>query len=92
MNWTSPYCQRPQVVTSNNNSAGRHSIRIGYEKDELAGLRSVAIACLNADCRKMTLSASLHKRDDTDPIHNEEPPRNSGHCSRILTRSRSLNS
>jgi Domain of unknown function (DUF4145) len=77
MNWTCPYCQRPQVVSTTNYSANKHTIRVGYsddEADQLTGLRSVAIACLNATCRRMTLTAALHNRDDAEPIDYMDPP------------------
>lgn len=73
MNWTCPHCHLPQVVTNQNRSLSRHHIRIGYD-DNLTGLLSDAIACLNPECRKMTLSASLHRRDGIEPISYFEPP------------------
>src|SRR5436305_10657831 len=74
MNWTCPHCHRPQVVTSNNRSVDRHHISIGYEAGALTGLLTEAIACLNPDCRKMTLWAGLHSRDNTNPISYFNPP------------------
>jgi hypothetical protein len=49
-----------------------HPIRVGYKR-ELTGVKSQAIACLNPECRKMTLSTSLHSRDDTQPIDYNDP-------------------
>jgi hypothetical protein len=74
MNWTCPHCYRPQVVTSNNQSVGKHNIRIGYDGGNLEGFRSEAIACLNGDCRKMTLFGSLHNRSDDAPDRYINPP------------------
>jgi Domain of unknown function (DUF4145) len=69
MNWTCPFCQRPQVVSSDNYSVDSHIIRVGYKDSaELRAFRSVAVACLNDECRKMSLTASLHGRDDTARI------------------------
>jgi Domain of unknown function (DUF4145) len=69
MNWTCPFCHRPQVVSKANISISNHIIRVGYGDDaELTAFRSVAIACLNGECRKMSLTTALHGRDDSDPI------------------------
>src|SRR6266511_4137208 len=74
MNWTCPHCHRPQVVTNNNRSTDSHHIDIGYASGELTGFRSEAIACLNPDCRKMTLWAALHRRNNSAPISYQTPP------------------
>jgi Domain of unknown function (DUF4145) len=69
MNWTCPFCQRPQLVSKANISINTHIIRVGYEDDaDRSAFRSIAIACLDEKCRKMTLTATLHGRDDDDPI------------------------
>lgn len=61
MSWTCPHCQRPQVLTNQNRSSEDHIIQIGYLSDWKA-FRSTAIACLNEECRKMTLLGSLYPR------------------------------
>ena len=40
----------------------------------MTGLLTEAIACLNPDCRKMTLWAGLHSRDNTNSVSYYNPP------------------
>ena len=59
-NWTCPYCGHPQVVTQN---AQGHDWMpyVGETTLGNVGTRSVAIACLNAECREVTLNVELRK-------------------------------
>jgi len=55
MNWTCPYCDRPQVVTSDNISVAQQST-LG----EIA-FYMVLITCANIECQRLTLRLSLYE-------------------------------
>ncbi len=64
-NWTCPYCSRPQVVTNNQHSF-RERFYVGQNVLPI-GIGGRAIACLNNDCKELTLIVSLYKFVDDSP-------------------------
>jgi hypothetical protein len=62
-NWTCPYCNRSQVVTDENFHQHAIQIIVGDLDIGQVGLRMTAVACVNSECKKLTLSASLHPWD-----------------------------
>ena len=59
-NWTCPYCQQAQTVTDPNFHSHDWSIGVGDIAEGECGVRLVAIGCLNVECRKLSLQATLH--------------------------------
>lgn len=60
-NWTCPHCSRPQVVTEDNFQEVTSILDVTPLKLGDVGIGIVAIACLNADCKQLSLTASLKK-------------------------------
>jgi hypothetical protein len=65
-NWECPHCGRPQVVTGENSTNPGNNLSV--PKTELGDLsyQVLAIACLNEDCKKLTLIFGLNKRHWTN--------------------------
>lgn len=66
VNWICPHCQHSQVLGQN----ARHSdtaYYVGENEFSFFGTRVSAIACLNENCRKVTLSVSLHEAVQASP-------------------------
>ncbi len=61
-NWTCPHCNRPQVVTERNFHQDVSGLRVSpLDIGEDVGVEISAFGCLNENCKKLTLSVSLHK-------------------------------
>lgn len=60
--WNCPFCDRAQVVTTDNYRTITENILTGDSKFGPARIRITAIRCLNADCNDLTLSAQLVAR------------------------------
>lgn len=58
-NWTCPYCNRPQSVTSAKSSTDDFVFQIEDTADGPIGLRASAIACSNPDCRKPEIKVAV---------------------------------
>lgn len=58
-NWKCPHCGLPQVATAENRHHGVFEIDIGEHKHQSAKLRFEGVACLNPDCREVTLRVDL---------------------------------
>jgi hypothetical protein len=66
VSWTCPYCQMPQVVTSDNSYHSYDYLRVGYE--QLGDQRNIsysAIRCLNKKCQQMTFHVMLNRSEPT---------------------------
>jgi hypothetical protein len=61
LNWTCPHCARPQVATDEN----QHRASVYFHVTTLdigdVGLDVDAVACLNEECKKLTLNAWLRR-------------------------------
>ena len=62
LNWTCPYCGRPQVATEANHAVIRSAIFVGHLNINDVGTKTIAFACLNELCSKLSLSITLHHR------------------------------
>lgn len=58
-NWQCPYCGRNQVATDANEHSFTQMIYVGKTDIEKTALHGQAIACLNDDCTKLSLTVSL---------------------------------
>lgn len=60
-NWTCPYCNRPQVVTSSNYDSGEISLPETQKSNQgRVALKASSIVCSNEECSKIYLTAKLH--------------------------------
>lgn len=59
MNWTCPVCRRPQTVTSPKFDSGFTGIKIKEHALGNIGLKHIAIACANEDCRSLDLAVVI---------------------------------
>jgi Domain of unknown function (DUF4145) len=59
MNWTCPFCDRPQIVTDGNRSISQGQIYVGHSVDGKLGYSIFSIACLNEVCRKTSVRLSI---------------------------------
>lgn len=58
--WTCPHCQRPQMLTDDNFQMDDNIIEFVDLPEGRIGTRSVAMACVNEACKKLTLSFQIH--------------------------------
>jgi hypothetical protein len=63
-NWTCPHCHLPQVVTDKNYWQNQIALYVTPLDIGKVGLEIIAVGCLNEECKKLTLSATLHGRTD----------------------------
>ncbi len=61
-NWTCPFCHKPQIVTENNYSRNYHGLYVGESKYGNVGYTHIAFACLNEECKEITLKLLFTKR------------------------------
>jgi len=66
VNWTCPYCGRPQVATDTNFHRSSHELYVGDPTEGPVGITVRAIACLNPQCKRLSLDVYLRKRDGSD--------------------------
>lgn len=59
-NWTCPFCQRPQTVTTNA-IVVRDGLYVGQSKYGFVGYEIVCIACSNPQCGELTVGATVNK-------------------------------
>jgi Domain of unknown function (DUF4145) len=59
--WTCRYCSRPQIVRDENFHQGFEFFRVTELDVGDVGLDIIAIACVNEDCKKLTLNVMLRK-------------------------------
>ena len=60
MNWSCPYCRHAQIVTAITYQTDLFRIRNDLSRYGEIGVVVTSIVCSNKDCKKITLSASLH--------------------------------
>lgn len=58
MNWTCPYCNRPQMASSKNYGILRGAIYLSDARDSFYGV-VFALRCLNNDCQKTSLDFDI---------------------------------
>lgn len=58
-NWTCPYCSRPQTAAGQNYHTQSFVLDVGKNAFGYFGVGGEAIACLNPDCRKVTVTARI---------------------------------
>lgn len=59
MNWTCPFCDRPQIVTDRNRSISQGQIQVGHSVDGKLAYSVFSVACLNEVCRKTSVRLSI---------------------------------
>jgi hypothetical protein len=59
MNWVCPFCNVTQTVTSPKYHTGVDKLELEDNAEGLIALRSKAITCSNAECRKTTIAVEL---------------------------------
>lgn len=59
VNWTCPHCGKPQVVTDATYSESIHFLNVSKLDVGSVALKTWAISCLNQECKKLTLHATL---------------------------------
>jgi hypothetical protein len=63
VNWTCPYCNKPQIVTAVNRDHGSGAIRVGNSSDGKLGYSIWSIACLNDQCLRTSSHLSIYGAD-----------------------------
>lgn len=63
MNWTCPYCQHDQVVSSDQRTHYTSKLAVGINKYGDCGVTIVALACANAKCGEVSLTVSFGAGD-----------------------------
>jgi hypothetical protein len=66
-NWTCPYCQHAQVLTSERTHEQAHKLHVDGSKLSDPNYKVVAIVCSNEACRELTLTVSLSEIKEAKP-------------------------
>jgi hypothetical protein len=61
-NWKCPFCSHPQVVTNANFHRAFECIHVDRNKYGETAFKLMAIACLNSECREVTLEVEFVER------------------------------
>jgi len=64
--WTCAYCGKPQIANENNSSDNFHFIPNRESEHGAVGLQVTSAACLDKDCKKLTLIVTLMKSRSTN--------------------------
>jgi hypothetical protein len=67
--WKCPYCSHAQLVSQRNSHGLLRQLAIGPNALGDIGLRFVAIACLNPDCKQVALKVTLHEITNPTSAH-----------------------
>lgn len=67
MNWTCPFCDRPQIVTTENRDLSTGRISVGTSIDGKLGYSILSIACLNKACLKTSTHLSIVRAKFDEP-------------------------
>jgi hypothetical protein len=68
-NWTCPFCNRPQTLTSGQSYNRMHYLNLKDHKYGEARVSLRALACANPQCREITLTAVFTEGGVTHGIH-----------------------
>ncbi|MEI6573306.1 MAG: DUF4145 domain-containing protein [Alphaproteobacteria bacterium] len=65
INWTCPYCNRPQTSISENRYQTFTELYVGENKFGKCGLQIESFACVNAECKELKITTRLRKYENT---------------------------
>jgi hypothetical protein len=66
--WRCPFCQHSQIVTDDNRSGSWHYIYVKSKVYNALAIHTECIRCLNPECDRMTIVATLHEREGRSGI------------------------